>query len=175
MFGGPNSLLRGFNSLFGLKKFPVLVRREFVRKCAKVRLDLILKSRGRPRIRGNSLFICLLAGNSGSQRRVRGRLPPPPSSPSLQGSWSDPSRRPNISRQIRGVCASARFGSGPENALVGGYCGLWPDSLCARVRRCLRPRRIRPDQQGQLYGLHECVLSLFCGQCSSPVAWFSSS
>jgi len=44
LFPGPNSLFQRFNSLFGLKKFPVRVRREFSRKYPKVRAELGLES-----------------------------------------------------------------------------------------------------------------------------------
>ena len=64
LFGGSNSLFSRINSLFGLKKFPVRVRREFPRKCPKVRAEFGLKSARKPRIRGYSLYFSLLAGNS---------------------------------------------------------------------------------------------------------------
>src|SRR5262245_59052612 len=85
LFRRSYSLFSRINSLFALDKFPVPVRREFPRKCAKVRAEFALKSERIAPIRGNSLFISLLAGNSADGRRVRGRLPPPPSSPASAG------------------------------------------------------------------------------------------
>jgi hypothetical protein len=53
-----------------------------------------------------------------AQRRVRDRLAPPPTSPSLQRSSCRAPRSPQQSPLIRGVCASAGLDRAPETALI---------------------------------------------------------
>src|SRR5438552_692892 len=78
-----NSLMARFNSLLVRNKFPVPARRELNRKPLNLALDSepIIALEG-PRRTKFPVF-SQLAGNSGFQRRVRSRLPPPARSPLL--------------------------------------------------------------------------------------------
>jgi len=75
----------------------------------------VFRPRNRPKARNreNSLYFSLLAGNPAG-RRVRGRLAPPPTSPSLRRSPECIRRRPHLFPLFRGLFgqASLRRGTG---------------------------------------------------------------
>ena len=101
LFRGPNSLFWRINSLFGLKKFPVPVCREFSRKYPKVRTELGLKSSRKTSDSRKFPVFFPVSRELVARRRVHDDWHPP--NLSLQGSREEPSSRPKISANSRGL------------------------------------------------------------------------